>query len=79
MPWRDPGLPSEVRDAIYDSYVQGTRLRAAGWSVEQVKTEGFKEILVIPSRSIWERYRTVIEAAFWQGFENTTDSRGRKA
>lgn len=70
MPWRDPELPGEVRNAVYDSYVQGMRLRSAGWSVEQIKAEGFKELLVIPSRSVWERHRRTIEDAFWKGFES---------
>jgi hypothetical protein len=69
MPWRDPSLPPDVRNAIYDAFIQGTRLRTAGWSVEQIKAEGFKEILIIPTQSVWNAHRKLIEDAFWSGFE----------
>lgn len=69
MPWRDPSIPSEIRNAIYDAYVQGVRLREAGWPAERAKSEGLKEMIYIPNRSVWVGYRKIIEGAFWERFQ----------
>jgi len=71
MAWRSAQLPTLVRDAAYDAYAQGARLRTAGWTVERVQVEGIANMLVqIPPDA---DHRAVVEAAFWDGFRGTVD------
>jgi len=74
MPWRDSSLPREIRDTLYDAFVQGVRVRTAGWSTERAKTEGLRDLVNIPAQSTWARYRPEIEDAFWQGYNSTESS-----
>jgi hypothetical protein len=75
VPWQAAAekLPRDVRDTFYDAYIQGLRLKEAGWAAEKLKADGLKEFLVVPARTIWREHRELIELAFWDGFNGATD------
>ena len=50
MPWRKAAdeAQTEVRNAVYDAFSQGVRLRVAGYSAERIRSEGLRSLLALP-------------------------------